>query len=204
MQNEDPVIDKDQKNESMEKTYFFLRNLIKGLIWLGVIVGGYFYLESHYEITLAGVMGPLYYNTTAIYSLFLFSEVVFGLIPPELFMIWALKDGLLSFYVQNVIALSAISYVAGIIGYYIGAKFSSTLIYRTFQKRYVGKYEKYFNKFGGFLIVVAALTPIPFSGVCMLMGTVNYPIKKFLIIAISRFIRFAAYAAIVWEANIFQ
>ena len=161
MQNEDPVLNKDQSKESLEKTYFFLRNLIKGLIWLGIIVGGYFYLESHYEITLAGVLGPLYFNTTAIYLLFLFSEIVFGLIPPELFMIWALKDGLLSFYIQNVIALSIISYSAGVIGYFIGSRFSATLVYQTIQKRYIGKYEKYFNQFGGFLVVVAALTPNP-------------------------------------------
>lgn len=205
MQNEDPVLKKEnEKRESMEKTYFFLRNLIKGLIWLGIIVGGYFYLEANYDITLEGILGPLYENTAAIYSLFLFSEVVFGLIPPELFMIWSLKEESLTYYIQNVIALSAVSYLAGMIGYYFGSKFSYTKLYKTIQARYIGKYEIYFNKFGGFLIVVAALTPVPYSGVCMLMGAVKYDFKMFLLICISRFLRFFAYAWVVWEANILQ
>lgn len=204
MQHEEPVLNKDEKQEALDKTYFFLRNLFKGLIWLGVIVGGYFYLESHYDITLAGLLGPVYNQPTIVYLIFLFSEIVFGLFPPELFMIWSLRSGLVETYILNVIALSTISYLAGVIGYYIGSKFSFTKLYVTIQKRYLGKYEQYFNRFGGFLVVVAALTPIPFSAVCMLMGAVKYPMKRFLLISASRFVRFAAYAFIVWEANILQ
>lgn len=194
----------EKRREAQERTRFFLRNLFKGLIWLAVIVGGYFFLNKQFNFTLEGLLGSVYHQPVVIYTVFLLSEVIFGIIPPELFMIWALRNEHLLQYVSNVVALSAISYAAGVIGYYIGAKFSETKLYATLQKNYLGKYEKHFSRFGGFLVVVAALTPIPFSGICMLMGAVKYPLRRFLFIATTRFLRFGVYAFIVWEANILK
>ncbi|MEQ8240450.1 MAG: VTT domain-containing protein [Cyclobacteriaceae bacterium] len=192
------------KKENAERTSFLLRNLFKGLIWLGVIVGGYFYLKNHYNFSLEDILGPIYDKPLLIYLLFLSSEVVFGIIPPELFMIWSLRMEVLIDYVGNIAALSVISYISGLLGYYIGSHFSTTQLYATIKKNYLGKFEKHFTRYGGFLVVVAALTPIPFSGICMLMGAVKYPYKTFLVISTSRFLRFAVYAFIIWETNILQ
>ncbi|WP_258099632.1 YqaA family protein [Marinoscillum pacificum] len=192
----------NQENERQERIRFFLRNLFRGLIWLAVVVGGYFYLEANYDITLKGILGDLYDQPVIIYSIFFVSEAVFGIIPPELFMIWALRDELIGQYILNVMALSVISYVAGMLGYYIGSHFSTTQFYRTVRKNYLGRFEKHLNRFGGFLVIVAALTPLPFAGICMLMGTVKYPYRRFLLFATFRFARFVVYAMVIWEAHI--
>lgn len=192
------------QNETQQRTTFFLKNLFRGLIWLTLIVGGYFYLENNYNFSLEGILGSFYERPTVIFSIFLGSEVIFGIIPPELFMIWSLRHEVLSLYIQNVVSLAIISYLAGIIGYFIGFKLSRTRLYRVIRKNYLGKFEKQFSRFGGFLVIVAALTPLPFSGICMLMGTVKYPFRRFLLIAMSRFIRFGVYAFIIWETNILQ
>lgn len=194
----------DEQREAMERTRFFLKNLLRGLIWLGVIVGGYFYLKANHNFTLQGVLGPLYDRPGIIFSIFFASETIFGIIPPELFMIWALRNELIMQYILNVAGLSVLSYVAGLIGYYVGSHFGTTQLYRTLQKNYLGRFEKHVNRFGGFLVIVASLTPLPFSGICMLMGTVKYPYRRFLVISTTRFLRFAVYAAIIWEANILQ
>ena len=185
-----------------ERTLFFLRNLLKGLLWLSVIVGGYFYLKANYSFTLQGVLGPLYDQPLVIYVIFLISEVVFGIIPPELFMIWSLRNELVLQYIANVAALSIISYMAGLIGYYLGSHFSTTHLYRVIRVNYLRRFERRFNQFGGFLVVVAAITPLPFSGICMLTGAVKYPYRRFLYFSMIRFVRFAVYAAIIWEANV--
>lgn len=192
----------NQENERQDRIRFFLRNLFRGLIWLAVVVGGYFYLEANYDITLKGILGDLYDQPVIIYSIFFVSEAVFGIIPPELFMIWALRDELIGQYILNVMALSVISYVAGMLGYYIGSHFSTTQFYRTVRKNYLGRFEKHLNRFGGFLVIVAALTPLPFAGICMLMGTVKYPYRRFLLFATFRFARFVVYAMVIWEAHI--
>lgn len=193
----------EKEKEAHERTRFFLTNLFRGFIWLAVIVGGYFFLNNQFDFTLEGVLGPVYDKPAVIFSIFFASEVIFGIIPPELFMIWSLRNESLQDYIHNVILLTAITYLAGIIGYYIGYRFGTTRFYATLRKNYLNKFEKHVQRFGGFLVVVAALTPLPYAGICMLMGTVNYNFRKFLIIALSRVFRFAVYAAIVWEANIF-
>lgn len=185
-----------------EKTRFLLSNLLKGLAWLAVIVIGYFLAKKYFNFDLELLLGPLYEKPVAIFSIFLVSEVVFGIIPPEFFMLWSLRDEVLLLYIQNIAALALMSYFAGIVGYFIGSYFNTTVMYRLIRRNYLGKYEKMFNNYGGFLILVAALTPLPFSGICMLVGAVNYPKRKFFWISMSRFIRFIVYAFIIWEANI--
>lgn len=187
--------------ESTHKTTFLLKNLVKGLLWLGVLVVGYVIIQKYFGFDLKVFLGSLYDHTLVIYFIFLVSELIFGIIPPEFFIFWAASKNLWLLYLQHVTALMFISYLAGIIGYLIGAKFRDSKFYRLLRRKRLGKFEKHFHQFGGFLVVVAALTPIPFSGICMLVGSVKYDFKKFIWISMSRFMRFILYAAIVWEAN---
>ncbi len=191
------------QNELPNKRRFLIRNLLRGFLWLAVIVVGFIYLRKNYDFTLETVLGPVYDEPTIVYLIFLASEVIFGIIPPEFFMIWSLRNEVLTDYINNVIALSAISYVAGIIGFGIGAYLKNTRFYRLMKVRVFGKFEKHLNNYGGFLVVVAALTPLPFSGIAMLVGSVHYSFKKYLWFSLFRFLRFIAYGIVIWEANIF-
>jgi membrane protein DedA with SNARE-associated domain len=194
----------NRKNSASQRSRFLIKNLLRGFIWLAGIVVGYFYIKNNYGFDLKILLGPLYENWTIIYLIFLVSEVVLGIIPPEFFMFWALRHEVLAVYIQNIVALMLISYFAGIIGYFIGFKLSGTRIFRIFRKNFLRKTTRYFNEYGGFLLIVAALTPIPFSGICMLVGTVNYNFKRFVWISMMRFVRFIVYAFIIWQANVFN
>lgn len=188
---------------SRERTQFLVRNLGRGLLWLAVIIGGYIVARRYFQFDLKDAMGPIYDEPVIIYSIFLSSEVIFGIIPPEFFMFWSARHGDPTLYIQNTASLAAISYAAGVIGYGIGSFFNSTRLYRTIKKNFLGKVEKQFQAFGGFLVLVAAVTPLPFSGICMLVGAVKYPFRKFLLMALIRFARFGVYAYIIWQTNSF-
>ncbi len=181
---------------------FLLKNLGRGLIWLIVIVGGYFYLRNNFDFTLGSVFGSVYEKPVIIYFIFLTSEVILGIIPPEFFMIWSLRHEVLSAYVQNIISLSIISYTAGVIGFWIGKNLDKTQFFKETKKRVFGKFEKPLNNYGGFLVVVSALTPIPFSGIAMLVGSVKYSFRKYLLFSLFRFARFIVYSIVIWEVNI--
>ncbi|WP_424962488.1 VTT domain-containing protein [Ekhidna sp.] len=191
------------QRELPDRRRFLLRNLLRGFLWLAVIVIAFIYARKNYDFTLETVLGPVYDRPTIVYFIFLASEVIFGIIPPEFFMIWSLRSEVLSNYISNIIALSAISYVAGIIGFGIGAYLKNTRFYRIMKIRVFGKFEKHLNNYGGFLVVVASLTPLPFSGIAMLVGSVHYSFKKYLWFSLFRFLRFLAYGIVIWEANIF-
>ncbi|WP_420317416.1 VTT domain-containing protein [Ekhidna sp.] len=190
------------EKELPDKRRFLIRNLLRGFLWLAVIVIAFIYARKNYDFSMETVLGPVYDRPTIVYLIFLASEVIFGIIPPEFFMIWSLRGEDLLLYVNNIIALSAISYVAGIIGFGIGAYLKNTRFYRIMKIRVFGKFEKHLNNYGGFLVVVAALTPLPFSGIAMLVGSVHYSFKKYLWFSLFRFLRFLAYGIVIWEANI--
>lgn len=194
--------EQEHHSTASERTRFLLRNLLKGMLWLAILVTANILAKKHLDFDFREILGPLYDSPTSIFLIFLVSEVVFGIIPPEIFMFWALRNEILSDYVANIIALSLMSYAAGVIGYYLGSYFNSTKIYRLLRKNYLGRYEKLFNQYSGFLVIVAALTPLPFSGICMLVGAVKYSFRKFIWFSLFRFARYIVYAAIIWEANV--
>ncbi len=191
-----------KSKELPDKRRFLIKNLLRGFLWLAVIVIAFIYARKNYDFTLQSILGPVYDRPSIVYFIFLASEVIFGIIPPEFFMIWSLRNEVLSTYIGNIIALSAISYIAGIIGFGIGAYLKNTQFYKEMKKRVFGKFEKHLNNYGGFLVVVAALTPLPFSGIAMLVGSVHYRFRKYLWFSLLRFLRFLVYGIVIWEANI--
>ncbi|MBA7542760.1 hypothetical protein ES705_35084 [subsurface metagenome] len=184
------------------KTYFVIRNSIKGLIWLGIFVGIYILSQKYLDTDYLKWLEPIFGNTVLILVIFLISEVVIGIIPPELFIIWALRHNNLSEFLILVGVLSIVSYAAGTSGYFIGHYLNRSLFFRFIKIRFLKKLDQRLQAFGMYLILIAALTPLPFSGVSMLIGSVRYPFKKFILLALTRFIRFAIYAYVFWQANL--
>ena len=179
------------------RSSFLWKNLLRGLIWFGVIITAYILASEDLkvyqkEINDIGDRLPL------LLGIFTVSEIIFGIIPPELFMLIWQSKGILSEYVVNLTYLTLISYAAGVLGYYIGHYFSKTSLYSRINDRYLKQYDRQLKKFGIYLVLVGAITPVPFSATCMLAGSVNIPIKDFLLICISRIIRFAGYGWAVW------
>ncbi len=193
--------DINEEQTTPNRNTFFITNLLKGLAYFAVIMVLYVVFKKQ----LGGLeerLGFIYENTFLIYSVFFVSEVVFGIIPPEFFMIWALKEESMIFYTKNVFFFATISYLAGATGYIIGSKFGNTLIYRYIRMKMLRKFETRFRDYGGYLILIAALTPIPFSGICMLAGTAKYNFRRMLLFSAARFGRFLVYSFIIWETNI--
>lgn len=184
-----------------DKSKFLIRNLAKGLLWLMIIVGIVLFVSSvfddvHYDKYLA----PIYDQPFWVFLVFLVSEIIFGIIPPEIFMMWAAHLQDISFYIFTIVIFSVFSYSAGIVGFFFGKYLYKTGVYEFLRKHILKDYIKYLNKFGGFLIIVASLTPLPYSAISMLVGTVNFSFKKFLAYSLFRFARFAAYSFFIWQA----
>jgi membrane protein DedA with SNARE-associated domain len=184
------------------KTKFFLRNLSRGLIWLSVIVIGFVVFKKYVTVDFFKWLKPVLDKPTLVYSIYLGSEIIFGIIPPELFMIWGLQSGSTIDYIFIITLLAILSYGAGVLGFLFGSYLQNTRLYRIFRVRVLRRYEEKLLEYGLFLILVAAITPLPFSGISMLVGAVKFPIKRFLLFSLARFLRFAAYSWVIWEANV--
>ena len=183
------------------RSSFLLKNLVRGLVWLIVIVVAFIlaeeFIQEHFQRDITRIQD----KPIILFSIFFASEVVFGIIPPVLFMTtWKLlMEVSLQEYVINLVILTSISFVSGVIGYYIGKIFSRTMWYRKLSYRYFHQYNKQLRKYGSFLVVVGALTPLPFSATCMMAGSVEIPLKDFLWVCSTRVFYFLIYGWIVWQ-----
>ncbi|MCH7657686.1 MAG: VTT domain-containing protein [Bacteroidetes bacterium] len=185
-----------------DKWNFLFRNLLKGIFWLALIMLIYMVVKNRIDLESSSVIDSIQNSPVIVLLVYIFSEVAFGIIPPEFFMIWSFQYNNPLTYGLIILLLAVISYLAGIMGYWIGAFFNRTRLYRFIYDKFLKKYQGTVNRFGLYLIAVASLTPLPFSAVCMIVGSAKYPFRKFLLYACFRFLRFGLYSFLIWQANI--
>tara|TARA_B100001939_G_scaffold136598_1_gene118606 strand:+ start:190 stop:795 length:606 start_codon:yes stop_codon:yes gene_type:complete len=179
--------------------YTFLRSNLLKLGASVIIIIGLFYLIDGYIINIDEAMAwaTRILSPAGLIGLFFFSEVSFGFITPELLIVWA-DETLHPRWM--LILLASLSYVAGIASYFLGQYWATRKVVRErFLERHENTMEQ-LRRFGGLLIILAALTPLPYPIVCQLSGLNKYPFKYFVWITLVRFLRFGLYGALLFSA----
>jgi membrane protein YqaA with SNARE-associated domain len=141
-------------------------------------------------VDLSSVFGFIVNNLSDPFVLivFIISESFLGMIPPDFFVIWTAKFNAPFLFLT---LLGILSYVGGILSYYIGSWLSKRKRIREYSERVLDKYIKMTRKWGGAFIVIAALFPYsPFSMVVIAVSLLKYPFKLYLLFGLSRIIRF--------------
>jgi membrane protein YqaA with SNARE-associated domain len=136
------------------------------------------------------------YSPIKIFALFFASESFLGLIPPEIFIAWADKSAT---PILSLSLLALLSYFGGIVSYFIGVSISKTKTVKEYLEVKMKKHLKNIKKWGGFLIVVGALLPIPFSMTSIAAGIINYKFSNYLLFGLLRFARFYLYAIVIFH-----
>ena len=136
-----------------------------------------------------------------IYTIYFLSEFFFGIIPPELFMIWAINKADLPHYILNVGVFAGVSYIMGYLTFLIGQFLYNRVSFRYFRMKFLKQLWPLLRKYGIFLIIVAALTPLPWAGVSLLVGSAGYPTNRFLRYALFRILRFIIYGFIIYQTH---
>ena len=172
--------------------YAFLRkSLKKSTIPIILIVGLLFFINE-YVFTIDDGLELLTnsFSRIGVLITFFISETLLGLIPPEIFIGWSKKTANPIF---NVSVLATLSYLGGVISYFIGKASTKIPSMKNYLEVKMAKNLKNIRKWGGFLILVGALLPLPFSISCMAAGIIQYPLKNVVLFGLFRFVRFALY-----------
>ena len=136
------------------------------------------------------------YSSKFIFSLFLVSEIILGIIPPEFFIAWASRSFNPWLF---LFVLATISYVGGIISYFIGNRL---FLVPTIKNHIQNKIEKHIvnlRKWGGFFVLLGAISPIPHSIVSLASGLIKYNFKHYLMWSLFRYARFVIYGLIIFK-----
>ncbi len=134
-------------------------------------------------------------NWLIVATLFI-SECFTGILPPDMYILWAKS---LDYSYLMVFILALVSYIGGIISWYIGTQLHRLKRVKKWVHIKFSEQFKTFRKYGGLVIFISALTPLPFSPVSVVAGMVEYPFKNYLIVALSRFLRFFLYAFVLYK-----
>ncbi|MEQ9262262.1 MAG: VTT domain-containing protein [Owenweeksia sp.] len=176
---------------------FVGKNLLRVLLVIVAFAVGA-WLVTTYVIDLDTVMSFIFNRFskwTVVTTLFI-SESVIGLLPPDLYIFWA--KTLPNPYLM-VLILALASYLGGIISYLVGNQlYKLPRVKQWVHIRFAEQFTT-FRKYGGLLIFISAMAPLPFSWVSVVSGVVKYPFTKYLIIALSRILRFFLYAFVFYQ-----
>ena len=173
--------------------YTFIGNsLKKSAIPVILIIFG-LYLVNEYVFTIDDGLEFLTqtFSRTGVLIVFFISETLLGLIPPEIFIGWSKKTPT---PILNLSILATLSYAGGILSYFIGKTIQKITTVKNYLEIKMAKHLKNTGKWGGFLILIGALLPVPFSITCVAAGMIKYPLKGVVLFGLFRFVRFALYA----------
>ena len=129
-------------------------------------------------------------------TVFFISESILGLIPPEIFIAWSDKMPDPILYLSLIAILS---YAGGIISYFMGRASTRIPAVHDYLEVKMAKHLKNARKWGGFLIIVGAMLPVPFAISSMAAGMIKYPFINYLLFGLLRFVRFAVYGAAIFN-----
>ncbi len=178
--------------------YMFVWESVKKAFWpiVAVVVGLILFNKYVYNINDGLESMTQTFSKLGIFITFFISETLLGLIPPEIFIAWSKKT---AEPILNLSLLATLSYTGGIISYFIGQSALRIKAVREYLEVKMAKHLKNTRKWGGFLILVGALLPLPFSISCMTAGMIKYPLKGVVLFGLFRFARFALYAWAIFK-----
>lgn len=137
------------------------------------------------------------FSDTFVLTLFFISESILGLLPPDIFIAWTKSTAHPLLYLT---LLAILSLAGGIISYYKGRTLLLIPKINNYLEGTMSKHIKNMQKWGGFLIAVGALLPLPFAMACLAAGMINFSKKHFFLFAGLRVFRFVIYGFAIYSA----
>lgn len=127
-----------------------------------------------------------------------FTESSFFPIPPDSLLIpLSLLNPKHAFFYALITTTASV--IGGLFGYLIGEKVGRPLIKRFLKEKSINKAEAYFNKYGGWAVLIAGLTPVPYKLFNIASGVFKIKKSVFIIACIlGRGVRFFIEASILY------
>ena len=178
--------------------YAFLKNIaIKGAITIAIIVGIVLVLE-YYFIDINAMLDTLVatFSPALIFLVFAVSESFLGLLPPEIFIAWSAKSVYPWLF---LFIISTLSYLGGVVSYFIGKQLYRIPVINKYIETKIAIHITNLRKWGGVLVFVGAMLPLPHSVVGMACGLIKYDFKHYLLWALFRYVRFIIYAFVIFK-----
>lgn len=136
-------------------------------------------------------------SDTLIFTVFFISESFLGLLPPDIFIAWTKNSESPLLYLTF---LALLSFLGGVFSYYFGRTLLLIPKINNYLEGRMTKHIQNMQKWGGLLIAVGALLPLPFAMACLAAGMIRFSERYFFLFASLRFLRFVIYGYAIYSA----
>ena len=178
--------------------YSFLKHTaFKGVFLIVIFIAIVFLLDTFVvdiNLLLSNFVDS--FSPLVIFTIFLISESILGLLPPEVFIVWVSKS---SFPYLFLFTLASISYLGGVISYFIGGRLFLIPAVKNYIEFKIANHIVNLRKWGGVFVFLGAVSPLPHSMVSMACGLIKYNFKNYLLWSLFRYVRFLVYALVIFQ-----
>ena len=171
-----------------------LRKMVLGLLLFGVVLGG---LSLFFRVQLLWVSAA-FVDALGAGGVFLGWFIADGLtvpLPVDVFLALGLLGGLGVWEV--FIAATLGSVLGALTGFFLGGSLRRFAWFERWWVQRGAVAEDLVERHGVTALVVAALSPLPFSIVCWAAGALRMPLRRFLPVCALRLIRVGVYLALI-------
>ncbi|MDD2200579.1 MAG: hypothetical protein PHE08_12710 [Bacteroidales bacterium] len=174
---------------------YFLKNALNILLVILFFLLIVFLLNYFFDIDYVSKWLIAHFPNGIVLLIFFVSETLFGLIPPDLFILWV--KGFPEPWLM-VGVLSLISYSGGLLAHCIGQSLRRIKRVKIWYEAKFSDHVIKIKRWGSIFVVTSALFPLPYSTICLLAGMLNYPFTRLLYYGVFRIIRFFLYAVVLY------
>lgn len=189
--------------EDPELKQIFRKHFWRGLVFLVILALIIFLLALSFEPQIRSVANWLaeHFGFWGLALTVFISDMIISPLPPDAALFFIGQSSMHTQWFIWVPLLGAVSSAAGIGGWMIGRWLQHLKFFRKIVATFSREHRGSIKRFGFWMVVIGALTPLPFSLTCWLSGIFKLPLKTFFIAALARVPRFVIYYWAIFYSN---
>lgn len=190
-------------SEEAELSQYIRRNLLKALLVLVALFGGLSVIGTVFEEELIALTEGIYHaiGVSGLLAALFVTDAIFSPLPPDLVLVVIANSELRSSWMWLLPIIGLLSAAAGNLGWWFGHRFSKFEWSTRGVAKLRDKYAKQVLKYDRWAITLGAITPLPFSLICITSGALGMSWQRMAPITLLRIPRFAlVYAVIAYSA----
>jgi membrane protein YqaA with SNARE-associated domain len=181
--------------ENPELKRIFYKQLLRGLLFLLVLVTFIFAVAFVFQPQINEIAEWMIerFGFLGLSASVFVADLIVSPIPPDAALYLIGQSTMHDQWAVWVPLLGLVSSGAGVCGWLVGKRLQHLRFFRKLIVTYGREHRGKLRRYGFWMVVIGALTPLPFSLTCWLAGIIKLPLQTFVIAALVRVPRFVLY-----------
>jgi membrane protein YqaA with SNARE-associated domain len=188
-------VDEWNNLENRELQGLFRKHFLRGAAFLLLLVALIFFLALSFEPQIREMADWLTnrFGFLGLTILVFVADLIISPLPPDAALFFIGKSQMHSQWPILVPVLGLTSTMAGVCGWLVGRRLQHLPLVQRWLSGFAKEHEESIRRFGFWMVVLGALTPLPYSITCWMAGIFQLSFKRFFIASLFRVPRFVIY-----------